>query len=54
MQDPKLQRIIDRNMAVATALGVRGTPAFVIGQNFVPGAVDADALKQLIAQARKG
>jgi len=54
MQDPKLQRLIDRNMAVASALGVRGTPAFVIGQHFVPGAIDAEALRQLIAQARKG
>jgi protein-disulfide isomerase len=54
MQDPALQRIIERNMAIASALGVRGTPAFVIGNQFVPGAVDADALKQLIAEARKG
>ena len=54
MEDPKLKAIIDRNMALATALGVRGTPAFVIGKQFVPGAVDAAALKQLIAEARKG
>ena len=40
-------------MALATALGVRGTPAFVIGNQFVPGAVEADALRQLIADARK-
>jgi protein-disulfide isomerase len=54
MEDPKLRQIIDRNMALAGALGVRGTPAFVIGKQFVPGAVDADSLKQLIADARKG
>ncbi len=53
MEDPKLKAIIDRNMALASALGVRGTPAFVIGKQFVPGAVDAAALKQLIAEARK-
>jgi protein-disulfide isomerase len=53
MQDPKLKKIIDRNMAVATALGVRGTPAFVIGNQFVPGAVEADTLRQLISEARK-
>jgi protein-disulfide isomerase len=41
-------------MALATALGVRGTPAFVIGKQFVPGAIDADTLKQLIEEARKG
>ena len=53
MEDPKLKQVIERNLALASALGVRGTPAFVIGNQFVPGAVDADALKQLIADARK-
>jgi protein-disulfide isomerase len=54
MEDPKLKEIIDHNLALASALGVRGTPAFVIGDQFVPGAIDADTLKQLIAAARKG
>lgn len=54
MEDPKLRQIIDRNIALASALGVRGTPAFVVGKQFVPGAIDADALKQLIDEARKG
>jgi protein-disulfide isomerase len=53
MEDPKLKEIIERNLALATALGVRGTPAFVIGKQFVPGAIDAAALRQLIAEARK-
>jgi protein-disulfide isomerase len=53
MDDPKLRQIIERNMALAAALGVRGTPAFVIGKQFVPGAVDAESLKALIADARK-
>ncbi len=52
MQDPKLKQIIDRNLALASALGVRGTPAFVIGNQFVPGAVDADTLKRMISDAR--
>jgi len=54
MEDPKIKATIDRNMALAQDLGVRGTPAFVIGKQFVPGAVEAEALKQLIADARKG
>ena len=54
MEDPKLKAIIERNMELAQALGVRGTPAFVIGKQFVPGAVDAGTLKQMIADARKG
>jgi protein-disulfide isomerase len=54
MDDPKIKDVIDRNLALAQELGVRGTPAFVIGKQFVPGAVDADALKQMISDARKG
>ncbi|MCF8531407.1 MAG: DsbA family protein [Reyranella sp.] len=53
MEDPKFKQIIERNMALAGALGIRGTPAFVIGDQFVPGAIDADTLKQLVATARK-
>ncbi|WP_428662544.1 DsbA family protein [Reyranella sp.] len=52
MDDPKLKVLIERNMALASALGVRGTPAFVIGNQFVPGAVDADTLKRMISDAR--
>ncbi len=54
MGDPQIKDTIDRNLALAEELGVRGTPAFVIGKQFVPGAVDADALKQMISDARKG
>ena len=54
MGDPKIKEIIARNMALAEELGVRGTPAFVVGKQFVPGAVDADALAKMIADARKG
>lgn len=54
MDDPGIRKTIDRNMALAQDLGVRGTPAFVVGKQFVPGAIDAAALKQLIGEARKG
>lgn len=53
LEAPEIKQIIERNLALASALGVRGTPAFVIGKQFVPGAVDADTLKKLIADARK-
>ena len=54
MEDPKIRDTIARNMALAEELGVRGTPAFVIGKQFAPGAVDAKTLQQMIAEARKG
>ncbi len=53
MEAPEITHIIERNMALANALGVRGTPTFVIGNQFVPGAIDSDTLKKLIANARK-
>lgn len=54
MEDQKLRQVIERNMSLANALGVRGTPAFVIGDQFVPGVVDVDTLRKLIAEARRG
>lgn len=54
MEASEIKQIIERNLTLASALGVRGTPAFVIGKQFVPGAVDADTLKKLIADARRG
>ena len=53
MEDPKIKQIIERNLDLASELGVRGTPAFVIGKQFVPGAVDLEALKEYISDARK-
>ena len=48
------EAIIKRNYALAEALDIRGTPAFVIGGEMVPGAIDIATLKEKIAAARKG
>ena len=37
---------------LATSLGVNGTPAFVIGDQFMPGAVPASTLRMAIASTR--
>ncbi|WP_279479544.1 DsbA family protein [Aureimonas sp. SK2] len=37
---------------LATALGINGTPSYVIGDELVPGAVGADALAEKIASVR--
>lgn len=42
-----------RNHALAEALGINGTPSFVIGETLIPGKVSADALAQAIAEAKK-
>lgn len=45
---------IKRNHSLAGALGARGTPAFVIGDALISGAVDLPTLKEAVAAARKG
>jgi protein-disulfide isomerase len=53
MAGPDIQEIIKRNYALADALDIQGTPAFIVGDTLVPGAVDLDNLRHLIAEARK-
>lgn len=53
MQRPEINAQIDRNRALARDLGIRGTPAFVIGERLVPGAIDLEAMRSLVAQARQ-
>jgi len=52
MDSDAVTREIAANMALAQALGIRGTPAFIVGDEIVPGAVGLDVLRDLIAQAR--
>ncbi|MCH7887921.1 MAG: DsbA family protein [Proteobacteria bacterium] len=49
---PEILQAIKRNWDLADALGIRGTPAFVIGDKVIPGAVSLKALKRYIAEAR--
>lgn len=43
---------IDANLALAAKLGIQGTPAMVIGDVMIPGAVDVAELQQSVQQAR--
>lgn len=53
MQDPAIQEAIARNLQLANALGITGTPSFVIGDRVVPGAADLRTLQSLIARVRQ-
>jgi protein-disulfide isomerase len=53
MEDPVIQRRLEANVALAQALSIEGTPALVIGDALVPGAVDLPTLQQLVADARR-
>ena len=52
MDDPAIQKLIDKNLALARALRINGTPSFVAGDQIVRGAIDLKALEVLIQQAR--
>ena len=42
------------NLQLASELNIRGTPAFVIGDQIIAGAVSLEKLKELIAAGRAG
>ena len=54
MADPGIDKALARNAELARALDINGTPAFVIGENVIPGAVDLDTLTALVSAARGG
>ena len=52
-EDPAIARQLLDTRTLATALRIEGTPAFVIGDNLVPGA-DLTAVRAAIAEAKAG
>lgn len=53
MDDPAIQRRLDANLALSRALRIEGTPALVIGDMLIPGAVPLAQLEALVAQERQ-
>ena len=54
MEAPEIAQALARTQQLASALGITGTPAFVIGNELVPGAVSLEQLKLFVRRARKG
>lgn len=52
MSDPAISAQIQANLQVARAIGVSGTPAFVIGGKLIPGAIELAELRRAVAEAR--
>jgi len=52
MDSAEISAMLDRNMRLAEALDIGGTPAFVIGDELVPGAIELEQLELKIAEAR--
>lgn len=53
MSSEAVSQEIAANADLAIALGIRGTPAFVIGDTVIPGAVDLQTLQDLVEQQRE-
>ena len=54
MGDPAIEAYLDETRKLAQAIGIRGTPAFVIGGELVRGALDTKRMKKLVEGARSG
>ncbi len=52
MNSPDVEKELKANLDLGNALDLNGTPSFIVGNTIVPGAISADELKQLIADAR--
>lgn len=53
MEAPAVAKAIESNLLLADKLGIRGTPAFIIGDELAPGAIKLDEMKRMVAEARK-
>ena len=54
MKDPAIEKYLQETVRLAKTLGIRGTPAFVIGDTLVPGAIDGARMKEIVAETRSG
>ena len=52
MNSPGVAQELQSNAMMAQMLGISGTPAFVIGDQLVPGAIGKDKIKALVEQSR--
>ncbi len=49
MASPEIARQLKDNLVLADTLNIHGTPAFIVGDRVVPGAVDLATLKTMVA-----
>jgi protein-disulfide isomerase len=53
MKDPRVEKELASVSALAGELGIRGTPAFIIGDELIPGAVDHEAILSMVKAVRE-
>src|SRR4051812_21663785 len=54
MKSPEVEKTLQQDMKLAEALGLNGTPSYVIGDNVVVGAIGLKGLQESINTARCG
>lgn len=52
-QGPEVKAAIAENMGLGDKLSLTGTPAFVVGEEILPGAVGVDAMRKTISDVRQ-
>lgn len=52
-QSDAVSAVIQRSYAIAQAIGTSGTPTYIIGDEVIPGAIGADALRERIENLRE-
>jgi protein-disulfide isomerase len=53
IESPEVRSALQENMALGDKLSLTGTPAFIVGETIIPGAVGLDPLKQLVDNVRQ-
>jgi len=54
MKSPEVEKTLQRDFKLAEALGLNGTPSYVIGENVIVGAIGLPGLQEKINTARCG
>jgi protein-disulfide isomerase len=54
MNAPEIEAELSQNREIAKVLNLTGTPAFIVGEELVPGATDLETLKAMVDDARHG
>nr|WP_246180131.1 DsbA family protein [Microvirga thermotolerans] len=53
MAGPEVRAALQENASLGDKLGLTGTPAFIVGDEIIPGAVGLEPLKQVVANVRQ-
>ena len=54
MNAPEVDAALARNADLAKALGIRGTPSFVVADTVIPGAIEPSGMRKLVEASRQG